>query len=80
MSAWDESYDTVISCSDPGEEALDGGLPYARYGKGGIRVHRLFVVPSAFGGRSRRISDLRQPCQRRQCEVSADHPRNHRVQ
>ena len=34
MSAWDESYDTVISCSDPGEEALDGGLLYARYGKG----------------------------------------------
>ena len=34
MSAWDDSYDTVISCSDPGEEALDGGLLYARYGKG----------------------------------------------
>lgn len=34
MSAWDERYDTVISCSDPGEEALDGGLLYARYGKG----------------------------------------------
>lgn len=34
MSAWDDSYDTVISCSDPGEEALDGGLLYARYGDG----------------------------------------------
>ena len=34
MSAWDDSYDSVISCSDPGEEALDGGLLYARYGKG----------------------------------------------
>ena len=34
MSAWDESYDTVISYSDPGEEVLDGGLLYARYGKG----------------------------------------------
>lgn len=34
MSTWDERYDTVISCGDPGEEALDRGLLYARYGKG----------------------------------------------
>lgn len=34
MSDWDERYDTVIACNDPGEEPLDGGLLYARYGDG----------------------------------------------
>ena len=34
MSGWDERYDTVIACSDPGEEPLEGGLLYARHGKG----------------------------------------------
>ena len=34
MSGWDERYDTVIACSDPGEEPLEGGLLYARHGEG----------------------------------------------
>ncbi len=34
MSEWDERYDAVIACSDPGEESLRGGMLYARYGKG----------------------------------------------
>jgi hypothetical protein len=31
---WDAGYDTVLSCNDPGEPARDGGLLYARHGKG----------------------------------------------
>ena len=31
---WDEKYSAVISCNDPGEEPLDGGLLVAQYGKG----------------------------------------------
>ena len=34
MSGWDERYDAVLECADPGEEPLRGGLLYARYGKG----------------------------------------------
>ena len=34
MSDWDERYDAVIVCNDPGEEPLPGGMLYARYGKG----------------------------------------------
>ena len=30
----DAKYETVISCNDPGEPARDGGLLYARHGKG----------------------------------------------
>jgi LmbE family N-acetylglucosaminyl deacetylase len=31
---WDDRYQTVLSCNDPGENGLKGGLLYARYGKG----------------------------------------------
>jgi LmbE family N-acetylglucosaminyl deacetylase len=31
---WDPHYKTVIACNDPGEEPLNGGLIYTRYGKG----------------------------------------------
>ncbi|RPI29780.1 MAG: hypothetical protein EHM61_00410 [Acidobacteria bacterium] len=31
---WDPKYQTVISTGDPGEPALDGGVLYARHGKG----------------------------------------------
>lgn len=34
MSEWDERYDAVLECADPGEDPLRGGLLYARYGKG----------------------------------------------
>jgi LmbE family N-acetylglucosaminyl deacetylase len=32
--SWDEHYHAILSSNDPGEEALDGGLLVARYGKG----------------------------------------------
>jgi hypothetical protein len=31
---WDERYETVIACRDPGETDKKGGLLFARYGKG----------------------------------------------
>jgi hypothetical protein len=34
MSEWDQRYETVIECHDPGEPAGQGGMLYARYGKG----------------------------------------------
>jgi LmbE family N-acetylglucosaminyl deacetylase len=34
MSEWDEHFDAVLSCHDPGEEPQRGGLLYARFGKG----------------------------------------------
>jgi len=33
-SQWDERYETVLSCHDPGEPDRKGGLLYVRYGKG----------------------------------------------
>ena len=34
MSNWDERYEAVLACSDPGEDPLPGGLLYAPYGDG----------------------------------------------
>ncbi len=34
MSEWDERYQPVLQCNDPGEPARLGGLLYARHGKG----------------------------------------------
>ncbi|MFQ5640819.1 MAG: PIG-L family deacetylase, partial [bacterium] len=31
---WDKRYESVLSCHDPGEKPLRGGMLYARYGKG----------------------------------------------
>jgi hypothetical protein len=31
---WDSHYHSVISCSDPGEKPLEGGLLISKYGKG----------------------------------------------
>jgi LmbE family N-acetylglucosaminyl deacetylase len=31
---WDAKYESVLSCNDPNEPPRDGGLLYARYGKG----------------------------------------------
>lgn len=31
---WDEHYQTVLASNDPGEQPLEGGLLFARYGKG----------------------------------------------
>jgi hypothetical protein len=33
-SEWDPQYEALLSASDPGEPALEGGLLVARYGKG----------------------------------------------
>jgi hypothetical protein len=33
-SKWDPRYETVLECHDPGEPANEGGMLYARYGKG----------------------------------------------
>jgi LmbE family N-acetylglucosaminyl deacetylase len=33
-SSWDERYEAVLACHDPGEPDLKGGLLVARYGKG----------------------------------------------
>jgi LmbE family N-acetylglucosaminyl deacetylase len=33
-SPWDERYETVLAASDPGEPAREGGVLYARYGRG----------------------------------------------
>ena len=34
MSSWDEKYEAVLACNDPGEESLAGGLLVASHGKG----------------------------------------------
>ncbi len=31
---WDAHYESMLACNDPGEKAQEGGLLYARYGKG----------------------------------------------
>lgn len=33
-SEWDQHYQTVLACNDPGEKALRGGILYTKYGKG----------------------------------------------
>ena len=34
MSEWDDRYDAILACGDPGEDPLPGGMLYARHGKG----------------------------------------------
>lgn len=54
-SQWDEKYETVLACHDPGEPDRAGGLLYGRYGKG-IFVYTAYAwfrqlptgVPGAF--------------------------------
>jgi LmbE family N-acetylglucosaminyl deacetylase len=54
-SQWDERYETVLSCHDPGEPDKKGGLLFARYGKG-IFIYTAYAwfrqlpagVPGAF--------------------------------
>jgi hypothetical protein len=33
-SKWDPQYQPVLEANDPGEKTLEGGMLYARYGKG----------------------------------------------
>jgi LmbE family N-acetylglucosaminyl deacetylase len=54
-SQWDERYETVLSCHDPGEPDKKGGLLFAQYGKG-IFIYTAYAwfrqlpagVPGAF--------------------------------
>ncbi|MGZ5487978.1 MAG: PIG-L family deacetylase, partial [Candidatus Aminicenantales bacterium] len=54
-SQWDEKYETVLACHDPGEPDRTGGLLYGRYGQG-IFVYTAYAwfrqlpagVPGAF--------------------------------
>ncbi len=54
-SQWDEKYETLLSCHDPNELDKNGGLLYARYGKG-IFIYTAYAwfrqlpagVPGAF--------------------------------
>jgi len=54
-SQWDDRYETVLSCHDPGEPDKKGGLLFARYGKG-IFIYTAYAwfrqlpagVPGAF--------------------------------
>lgn len=54
-SQWDDKYETILSCHDPGEPDKKGGLLYARYGKG-IFIYTAYAwfrqlpagVPGAF--------------------------------
>lgn len=34
MTKWDEEYDALLASNDPGEPSREGGLLYAKYGKG----------------------------------------------
>lgn len=34
MSEWDGRYETVLACADPGEDEVEGGMLYARHGRG----------------------------------------------
>ena len=34
MSGWDDRYDAVLACADPGDSPLGGGMLYARFGEG----------------------------------------------
>lgn len=42
-SEWDERYYTLLSCADPGEEELKGGLLVARHGRGQY-VYTSYVI------------------------------------
>jgi LmbE family N-acetylglucosaminyl deacetylase len=55
LTQWDPRYETVLSTADPGEQPLDGGEIWTRYGKG-VYIYTAYVwfrelpagVPGAF--------------------------------
>ncbi len=58
---WDTSYETILSCNDPNEKPLDGGLLHATYGKG----HYVFTgyaffrqLPAGVAGAYRLFANL----------------------
>lgn len=63
-SPWDPRYDAVLSSNDPGEPARDGGLLYARHGKGqfvycGYALFR--QLPAGVPGAWRLLANLVSP-------------------
>ena len=74
MSGWDERYDAILQCNDPGEPPRLGGLLYAPLRPGRLHLHGLLVVSSTAGGGSRGVSDLRQSAERRKSTTNATHP------
>jgi LmbE family N-acetylglucosaminyl deacetylase len=61
---WDPKYDTPLSANDPGEPPRDGGLLYARYGKGvfiytGLAFFR--QLPAGVPGAWRLFANLVSP-------------------
>ena len=63
-SEWDPHYQPVLETHDPGEKPLEGGMLYARYGKGVYIFTRVFLVPRATCGRSGSLPDLCQHAER----------------
>jgi hypothetical protein len=60
-SPWDPHYETPLSANDPGEPARDGGLLYARYGKGTFvyAAHAFFrQLPAGVPGAYRLFANL----------------------
>ncbi|TDE14463.1 PIG-L family deacetylase [Dyadobacter psychrotolerans] len=60
-ASWSDKYETVISCNDPGSEALDSGILVARYGKGNYVYTTLSwfrQLPAGVPGAYRMFSNL----------------------
>ncbi len=60
-SPWDARYETPLSANDPGEPARDGGLLYARHGKGTFvyAAHAFFrQLPAGVPGAYRLFANL----------------------
>jgi LmbE family N-acetylglucosaminyl deacetylase len=60
-SQWDDKYEAVLSCHDPGEPDKKGGLLYARYGKG-VFVYTAYAwfrqLPAGVPGAYRLFANL----------------------
>jgi len=61
---WDAKYESVLSANDPGEPARDGGVLYARYGKGAFVYTGLALfrqLPAGVPGAYRLLANLVSP-------------------
>jgi hypothetical protein len=63
-SPWDPKYEAVLSSNDPGEPARDGGLLYARHGRG-VFIYTGYAffrqLPAAVPGAWRLFANLVSP-------------------
>ena len=57
---WDAAWTPILSCNDPGEKPLDGGLLVAKVGQRLFHLHRSRVVPAIAGRSPGRLSAFRQ--------------------